>query len=80
MGIKDDIIKLINAVYRSDEFVNDFTKALTIVFQRLIDFCDGVRNNTFFNSLDENGVEWWETQLKITPQTTQTLDDRRATV
>ena len=80
MTIKDDIIKLINAVYRNDDFINDFTEALRIVFQRLIDFCDAVKDNHFFNKLDENGLIWWEVRLKIVPSATQTLDDRRATV
>lgn len=80
MTIKDDIIKLINAVYRNDDFINDFTEALRIVFQRLIDFCDAVKDNHFFDKLDENGLIWWEVRLKIVPSATQTLDDRRATV
>lgn len=80
MTIKDDIIKLINAVYRNDDFINDFTEALRIVFQRLIDFCDAVKDNHFFDKLDENGLIWWEVRLKIIPSATQTLDDRRATV
>ena len=80
MTIKDDIIKLINAVYRNDCFTNDFTEALRIVFQRLIDFCDAVKDNHFFDKLDETGLIWWEVCLKIIPSATQTLDDRRATV
>ena len=80
MTIKDDIIKLINAVYRNDDFINDFTEAVRIVFQRLIDFCDAVKDNHFFDKLDENGLIWWEVRLKIIPSATQTLDDRRATV
>lgn len=80
MTIKDDIIKLINAVYRNDDFINDFTEALRIVFQRLIDFCDTVKDNHFFDRLNENGLIWWEARLNIIPSAIQTLDDRRATV
>lgn len=67
MSIKDEIIKLINVVYRGDGFINDYTEALGKVFQRLIDFCESVKNNHFFNKLDENGAKWWEKHLKIVP-------------
>lgn len=80
MNIKDEIIKLINAVYRSDKFTNDYTEALGIVFQRLINFCESVKNNQFFDRLDEDGAKWWENFLKITPTINQTLKDRQATI
>lgn len=80
MSIKDEIIKLINVVYRSDKFINDYTEALGIVFQRLIDFCESVKNNQFFNKLDEDGAQWWENFLKITPSASQTLKDRQAII
>lgn len=67
MSIKDKIIKLINVVYRGDKFINDYTEALGKVFQRLVDFCESIRNNIFFNALDKEGVEWWENFLKIIP-------------
>lgn len=80
MSIKDEIIKLINAVYQSDKFINDYTEALGIVFQRLIDFCESVKNNQFFDRLDEDGAKWWEDFLKIPPPASQTLKDRQATI
>lgn len=80
MSIKDEIIKLINAVYRSDKFINDYTEALEKVFQRLIDFCESVKNNHFFNRLDEDGCKWWENFLKITPTKKQTIKDRQARI
>lgn len=80
MSIKDAIIKLINAVYRSDKFTNDYTEALGIVFQRLIDFCNSIKNNQFFDRLDEDGAQWWENHLKITPTKNQTLKDRQARI
>lgn len=79
-SIKDGIIQLINAVYRSDNFTNDYTEALGIVFQRLIDFCESVKNNQFFDRLDEDGAKWWEKLLKITPTANQALKDRQATI
>lgn len=67
MSLKDDIIALINSAYRHDKFINDFTEAISTVFNRLIVICESIRNNTFFDSLDMNGVLWWEKHLKITP-------------
>ena len=67
MSFKDDIIALINSAYRHDEFINDFTGAVSTVFNRIYETCESIRNNTFFDSLDMNGVLWWEKHLKITP-------------
>lgn len=80
MSIKDEIIKLINVVYRNDNFINDYTEALGKVFQRLVDFCESVKNNQFFNRLDEDGCKWWENLLKITPTKNQTIKDRQAKI
>ena len=79
MTIKDDIIKLVNVVYRIDAFTNDYTEAVAKVFQRLIDFMESVKNNMFFDNLDEDGATWWEKFLKIT-QIGQTIEDRRAKI
>lgn len=80
MAIKDDIIKLLNVVYRKDPFTIDYTQAIATVFQRLIDFCNSIKNNMFFNTLDEDGVKWWENFLKITPLNSQTLEDRQSKI
>lgn len=77
MGIKEDILSLINAEYRSDTFLNDFTGAVTSVFDKLILFCESIYNNFFFDSLDEDGADWWENHLALNRITTQTLQDRR---
>ena len=47
MSLKDDIIALINSAYRHDKFINDFTEAISTVFNRLIVICESIRNNTF---------------------------------
>lgn len=80
MTIKDEIIALINVAYRHDKFIGDFTQAVANVFSRLTEFCESVRNNMFFDTLDIEGVEWWEAQLKITPTASQTLSDRRSKI
>lgn len=80
MTIKDIIIALLNVAYRQDEFINDFTGAVTSVMNSLIQFCESVKNNIFFDSLDEEGAQWWEKMLNIVPKTTQTLADRRSKI
>lgn len=80
MSLKDDIIALINSAYRHDKFINDFTEAISTVFNRLIVICESIRNNTFFDSLDMNGILWWENHLKITPTASQTSEDRKAKI
>ena len=80
MSIKDAIIKLLNVVYRDDPFTIDFTQAVAKVFQRLIDFTESIKNNMFFDSLDEDGAKWWENFLAITPTNAQTLEDRQSKI
>lgn len=64
---KNEIISLINKDYRKDPFVNDYTEAISSFFNKLIEICVSIKNNVFFDSLDENGVIWWEKFLKINP-------------
>ncbi|MBO5870202.1 MAG: DUF2313 domain-containing protein [Clostridia bacterium] len=80
MSLKDEIIALINSAYRHDKFIGDFTDAISIVFNRLIAICESIRNNTFFDSLDEYGVSWWEKHLNIIPNASQTLSDRSSSI
>lgn len=80
MSLKDDIINLINVAYRQDEFVNDFTGAVATVMNTIIAFCQSVHDNIFFDSLDNEGVEWWENMLAIIPLSSQTISDRRSKI
>lgn len=79
MTIKDEIIALLNVAYRHDKFISDFTQAVSTVFNRLTQFCESIKNNIFFDSLDKEGVEWWEKHLKIIP-TDDDLIYRRAKI
>jgi hypothetical protein len=80
MSIKDDIIALINKAYRTDEYTNDFTGAVTSVMNAIIQFCNSVHDNIFFDTLDIEGVEWWENLLAIVPASYQTIADRRSKI
>lgn len=80
MSLKDDIIELINRAYRQDEFLNDFTGAVTSVMNSIIAFCNSVHDNIFFDTLDKEGVEWWENLLAIIPASYQTLEDRQTKI
>ena len=80
MSVKDDIIALINRAYREDEFINDFTGAVTSIMNAIIAFCNSVHDNIFFDTLDQEGVEWWEELMEITPTLTQSISDRRSKI
>lgn len=80
MSLKDDIINLINVAYRQDEFVNDFTGAVASVMNVLLQFCQSVHDNVFFDTLDKEGVEWWENLMAIIPTPSQTIADRRSKI
>ena len=79
MTIKNEIIALVNVVYRKDPFINDFTEAISKVFNNISLICDSIKDNCFFDSLDENGAMWWEKHLQIVP-TDNDLIYRRAKI
>lgn len=79
MTIKDDIIALLNVAYRHDKFINDFTQACSNIFEQIVNFGKSVRNNMFFDTLDKEGVEWWEKYLNIIP-TDDDLTYRRSKI
>lgn len=76
----EKIKKLLNKVYRVDEFVNAL---LTPVGNKIYFFfrqVDALYCNFFFDSLNEDGCNYYEKLLKITPEPDDTLENRRAKI
>lgn len=79
-SFKAEIIKLLNKVYRLDEFVD---MLLTPVGNRLYLFLNRVNElycTFYFDSLTEEGCEYYEELLKITPEESDTLENRRSKI
>lgn len=80
MNFYNNIINYLNKVYRIDEYVESITHAIANVFETLSLGIDCLKNNFFFDTLNIEGVEFFENLLKITPSTKQTLTDRKSTI
>lgn len=77
MSIYNDIITRMQANDRVCAFVQMFVGAVATWLEgmnaKIVEFA----SNFFFDTLTQDGVEYFEDLLKITPSDTQTLDDRR---
>lgn len=80
MDFKEQILNLLNRVYREDEYTNDLLEPIKTQLKTLEDFIDAVENNFFFNKLDENGCRWYEKLLGITVGQNQTIADRQSSI
>lgn len=80
MDFKEQILKLLNRVYREDKYTNDLLEPIKTQLKTLEDFIDAVSNNFFFNKLDENGCRWYEKLLEITVGQNQTIADRQSSI
>lgn len=80
MSFKDKILKLLNKVYREDEYTQELLKPLDKQINNINDVIEAITNNFFFDKLNESGCKWYEKLLNITPQANQTLEDRRSSI
>lgn len=77
MSIYNDIITRMQANDRVCTFVQMFVGAIATWLENLSAKIAEIASNFFFDTLTQDGVEYFEDLLKITPSDTQTLDDRR---
>ena len=80
MSFKDEILKLLNKIYREDEYTQELLKPLDKQINKLDELIEAITNNFFFNKLDEDGCKWYEKLLGITPKSNQTIEDRRSSI
>lgn len=80
INFKSEITKLLNKVYRFDKFVSVL---LTPVGNRLYLFLNRINEiycTFYFDSLTEEGCEYFEELLKITLEESDTLENRRSRI
>lgn len=80
MSFRDDILKLLNKVYRQDEYTKALLKPLDNQINDIDDVIQAIVNNFFFDKLDEDGCKWYEKLLGVIPKNNQTLEDRRSSI
>lgn len=77
MSIYNDIINRIQKNDKVCAFVQMFVSAISTWLTTLDSKIAETMCNFYFDTLTQDGVEYYEELLKITPADTQTLDDRR---
>lgn len=80
MNFLEKIKSLINKVYRLDKFVEILLTPIGNKLLYLAGIVQALRDNFFFDSLNEDGCIYFEKLLKLTPEEGDTLENRRARI
>ena len=80
MTFLEKIKKLINRVYRSDTFVNVLLTPVGSFLLKISLKITAIRNNIFFDSLDEDGCKYFENLMEIPLKSGDTIENRRAKI
>lgn len=80
MSFKDDILKLLNKIYREDPYTQAILTPLDNQINDLNGFIKAIENNFFFDSLNEDGCKWYEKLLRLIPKSNQALSDRGSAI
>ena len=79
MSYKTDIIALLNKVYRSCPFTDALLEPVGNMITALYAYIETLKNNFFFDTLDEDGCSYFEALLGIT-DASEDLETRRAVI
>lgn len=80
MNFLEKIKKLINKVYRLDTFVDILLTPIGSYLNKIYAIVQLLRNNFFFDTLNEDGCTYFEGLLAITIEDGDTLENRRARI
>lgn len=79
-NFKEKILKLLNKVYRLDEFVNMLLNPIGNKLYSFLNRINVLYSTFYFDSLNKEGCEYFEKLLKITPEERDTLENRRSRI
>lgn len=74
---KTKLSKVVSKFLKRDILFQDFFKAVDYVLNELETAITTTKNNFFFDKMNDDAVLFMEKLLKITPTSTQTLENRR---
>ena len=77
---KEKILKLLNKIYREDEYTKALVNPLNNEFNNLETVIKTLNGTLFFNQLTVEGCKFFEGLLKITIAKNQTITDRQAQI
>lgn len=73
----DNCLKAVSKFLKKDVVFKDFIKAVCLALEDAENAITETKNNFFFDKMNLKAVLFMENLLKITPTSTQTLDNRR---
>lgn len=74
---KNYCLKICHRFLRKDPFIKDFFGAVNVALQGLENNTEIIKQQFFFNTLNEQGCRYFETLLKIKPTASQTITNRQ---
>ena len=74
------ITKLLNKVYRLDKFIEVWLAPISIEIARLYNQVSAIKNNYFFDNLDNDGCRHYEKLLGLVTDESVSLEDRRSRI
>lgn len=80
MNYKEILLKYSHKLYRLDEFINDFYESIGNSFDFLQVEIEQIILNSLISSADLQTVEMYEEQMKIIPNESQSLEERRSMI
>ena len=80
MSFYDNLLKLLHKFDRRPLFISVIINAISLFLDTINSLITKIYNNFYFDSLDIDGVEYFERLLKIIPKPNQTITDRRSQI
>lgn len=80
MNFFQNIINYLNEVYKTDKYTEVLSAAIAAVFENIAVIFNKFKANFFFDTLNEDGANWWENLLSIKTDTTKNLSTRGAQI
>ena len=74
---KNKLLKVVSKFLKKDIMYQDFFKAVDFALNEMEKAITTTKNNFFFDKMNDDAVLFMEKLLKITPTSTQTLENRR---
>lgn len=77
---KEQVIALLNKVIRRDLFTNDYVNGICHEINLIDEILAAIKGDFYFDTLEINGVRWWEQLLELRTDETASIENRRSRI
>lgn len=74
------MVNLLHSLYRNDSWINQLFRTISLGLEEILTKCTRVHENSFFDTVDADGLNILEKEADIFSPSTQSIADRRAVV